>query len=80
MEKNLGHLFITSSSSHFFNKTDFEQLFGTRFFFSTNKPVGFRIGIINDAAKRSVKFDSDYNESLRTTKKNTTTKHTSGCT
>ena len=24
-EQGLGHLFITSSSSHFFNKTDFEQ-------------------------------------------------------
>ena len=24
-EKDLEHLFITSSSSHFFNKTDFEQ-------------------------------------------------------
>ena len=27
MEKALGHLFITSSSSHFFNKTDFELHF-----------------------------------------------------
>ena len=25
VEKGLGHLFITSSSSHFFNKTNFEQ-------------------------------------------------------
>ena len=25
VEKGLGYLFITSSSSHFFNKTDFEQ-------------------------------------------------------
>ena len=25
MKKSLGHLFITSSSSRFFNKTDFEQ-------------------------------------------------------
>ena len=25
MEKGLEHLFITSRSSHFFNKTDFEQ-------------------------------------------------------
>ena len=25
VEKGLGHLFITSNSSHFFNKTDFEQ-------------------------------------------------------
>ena len=25
VEKGLGHLFITSSSSHFFNKTDFPQ-------------------------------------------------------
>ena len=30
--------------------------------------------VINDAAGRSVQFDSDYNEILRTT-----TKHTSGC-
>ena len=25
VEKSLGHLFITSNSSHFFNKTDFMQ-------------------------------------------------------
>ena len=25
MEQGLGHLFITSISSHFFNKTDYEQ-------------------------------------------------------
>ena len=25
VEKGLGHLIITSSSSHFFNKVDFEQ-------------------------------------------------------
>ena len=25
MEKGLGHLFISSTSSNFFNKTDFEQ-------------------------------------------------------
>ena len=25
VEKGLRHLFVTSSSSHFFNKTDFEQ-------------------------------------------------------
>ena len=25
VEKGLGHLFITSSSAHFFNKTDFEH-------------------------------------------------------
>ena len=25
MEKSLGHLFVTSSSSYFFNKTDFER-------------------------------------------------------
>ena len=25
VENGFGHLFITSSSSHFFNKTDFEQ-------------------------------------------------------
>ena len=27
MKKCLGHRFITSSGSHFFNKTDFEQCF-----------------------------------------------------
>ena len=30
LEKGLGHLFITSSSSHFFDKTDFELLNKTR--------------------------------------------------
>ena len=25
MEQDLGHLFLTSSNSHFFNKTDFKQ-------------------------------------------------------
>ena len=27
VEKDLGHLFITTSNSHFFNKSDFEQYF-----------------------------------------------------
>ena len=37
VEKGLGHLFITSNSSHFFNKTDFEQyLFQSKFDFHSN--------------------------------------------
>ena len=32
VEKGLGHVFIASSSSHFFNKTDLEQyLFNNKF-------------------------------------------------
>ena len=30
VEKGLGHLFITSNSSHFFNKTDFKQCLCTK--------------------------------------------------
>ena len=35
--------------------------------------------VINDAAERSVQFDSDYNEIFTTNKILSTIKHTSGC-
>ena len=38
VEKGLGHVFITSSSSHFFNKTDFEQ-----YLFGWNRMQGLRV-------------------------------------
>ena len=44
------------------------------FSFQQISQIVSRLEVINDAAKRSVQFDSDYNEILITT-----TKHTSGC-
>ena len=41
VEKGLGHLFIISSSSHFFNKTDFEQ-------YLFKKVVWYLTDLLND--------------------------------
>ena len=41
-EKTFGHLLITSNSSHFFNKTDFEQ-----YFFKENAIVTVRQIVVN---------------------------------
>ena len=65
---------ITSSSSHFFNKTDFEQyLFENGFiiwwkenssFYQINQIVS-GLEVINDVAESLVKFGSDYNKNLQ---------------
>ena len=47
VEKGLGHLFSISSSSHFFNKTDFKQyLFKEAFFLSSDFLLGVSTKII----------------------------------
>ena len=73
MEKGLGYLFITSSSSHFFNKTHFEQLSPSMdsvvywkedSSFQQISQFVSELKVINDTAERSVEFGSVYNQIL----------------
>ena len=58
MEKGLGHFFVTSSSSHFFNKTDFEQ-----YVFNVNETFGellIEITVSGEAVKEAQVMDLQY--------------------
>ena len=60
MEKRLGHLLIISSSSHFFNKTDFEQYISKGEFHTKSlKPNQQRVLIIFKPLIKRVTFRLD---------------------